>query len=653
MDEVIFKDTKTLVKWLHNRGVPKEKAERAAHKLLAAEYDMPSTLLNASYEQFVEIEIPNPIARLLSNKLDEKKYQSSLQSLTRQVTEQLIISPDKRKFTVNGSIDRTSRSKYFYIETTSSNEELYAKIHAGDYVTLHGPRAVGKSTRMLQACDDLSLKFHCMNVSLHDIEVANPQDFWESLSQSLVNKYASVGEAIKVVKTGPQFTQLWHSLRSEKKCVLFIDEFDALQSHQETVDAVLSTFRGLKQSRAYHKLHSVIIVGVFSIVSLNTRTVSPFNVSEQVVAPFLDQSQVQKMFDIYSECRGYSVEVDVIKDIYERTGGHAGLVNLCGKAIDEEIRRFSDKEKLTLQTWLSALRHRLQYWLRDFPTTKRLVDDLKQEDTLQTSCRKALSDFFLCRDKDVPEGLLENPMREYLLSVGMILESKPGMLRLANSMVRMLAIWEVVPVDRRKTISEALPMTKDGVLDAYRMLVSSTSYFPADELHRAKELSFKNAGRGSPAPVPHEYYYQSQLASIIRAWLPKNWVFFPEVKTIGDRRRIDFVIENLLDGTDDAKGRFVLELEATSSNTELKEHYDRADGYGKMIDAGHVWVVHFCAVPLNPVDLPTPKNGCNIHVLHLVHSRVDSGFSWTAHYCPPGKVNYKTESLFQNLVESS
>ena len=56
---------------------------------------------------------------------------------------------------------------------------------------------------------------------------------------------------------------------------------------------------------------------------------------------------------------------------------------------------------------------------------------------------------------------------------------------------------------------------------------------------------------------------------------------------------LDFVLEEeSLDVDGVAERRFVLELEATSSDKELEEHYDRAMKCGEMIDAEQVWVIH-------------------------------------------------------------
>lgn len=570
---------------------------------------------------------------------DGRKIRKLTESFT-----QLAVSPDKRKFVVNGSIDKTLRATCFYVTPTKSNENLYHRVQDREYVMLHGPRAVGKSTRMLQACDDLASTYHCMNVSLHEVLRHGVTEFWESLSRSLTGKYALLG--VHQVKSGPEFSSMWYpstnpNLSSDKMFVLFINEFDSLgNADASTVSSVLETFRGLKQASEHHRLQCVVCVGVFSMVRLNTQNASPFNVGEAVAAPLLTFEQVEQMFKDYANCKNFQVDPQVIKDVYERTGGHAGLVNLCGKAIDETIRPEMEVEKLALKEWLAALRNDLEEWLTSFPTVKRLVFDLSGDDELKKKSRKALLERFIWREDPVRVKMVDEAALDFLKSVGMVRECGPGKVIISNSMMRMLAIWKILPQDRRDMNLGAIPMT-EGKLDMLGLLLKSTSYFPAKDLFEAFTWSFKKAGRGPDRKVPHEYYYQSQLASIICAWLPENWQFFPDVRKDVDRKRIDFVVEYV---EDPENVRFVLELEASSSDAELVEHYTRAKMYGQMIGAGHVWVVHFSAVTLEADNLPKPPEG--VHVLHLVHETITAeNTTWSALYCGARDSTYETPNM--------
>ena len=159
--------------------------------------------------------------------------------------------------------------------------------------------------------------------------------------------------------------------------------------------STISSFAGSR-----NRIHNVVAVGVFSMVRLSTpAAMSPCDVGNPFPAPLLTLEQVQHMFDDYKRCRELDVEATVVPDIFHRTGGHAGLVNMCGKAIDEEIRmdllsERSDSQHrpvLTLRVWLQRVRGRLCRWIDNFPTTRSIESDLSGGKELQESCRRTLS----------------------------------------------------------------------------------------------------------------------------------------------------------------------------------------------------------------------------------------------------------------------
>ena len=75
-----FASSYELIDWLKSQGVDEEKATTAADKLYHEGYDMPSTLLGATPDEFVEINISRPIARHLSNKLSQQQQNASSSS---------------------------------------------------------------------------------------------------------------------------------------------------------------------------------------------------------------------------------------------------------------------------------------------------------------------------------------------------------------------------------------------------------------------------------------------------------------------------------------------------------------------------------------------------------------------------------------------
>lgn len=72
-EDTKFASKNELEEWLKRQGVDGQKATQAAEGLYRNGYDMPSTLLGVTVEEFVKINVSGPIARHLSNKLVQQK----------------------------------------------------------------------------------------------------------------------------------------------------------------------------------------------------------------------------------------------------------------------------------------------------------------------------------------------------------------------------------------------------------------------------------------------------------------------------------------------------------------------------------------------------------------------------------------------------
>ena len=59
---------------------------------------------------------------------------------------------------------------------------------------------------------------------------------------------------------------------------------------------------------------------------------------------------VNYLFNLYNSTTGCTIPESIVYDIYRRTGGHKGLVCLCGKAIDEYLQPYS--KNLTYENWI-------------------------------------------------------------------------------------------------------------------------------------------------------------------------------------------------------------------------------------------------------------------------------------------------------------
>lgn len=62
---------------------------------------------------------------------------------------------DKRRWVVNGNIENESRNNVYFVDLEETNVPLLDMILKGEFVTLYGARASGKSTRVDQVMEKL------------------------------------------------------------------------------------------------------------------------------------------------------------------------------------------------------------------------------------------------------------------------------------------------------------------------------------------------------------------------------------------------------------------------------------------------------------------------------------------------------------------
>ena len=68
------------------------------------------------------------------------------------------VSPKHRKWVVNGTMFANERLDAFFVDPSAGNVILLEKIENGQYPLLIGPRASGKSTRVMCVMEELHKK---------------------------------------------------------------------------------------------------------------------------------------------------------------------------------------------------------------------------------------------------------------------------------------------------------------------------------------------------------------------------------------------------------------------------------------------------------------------------------------------------------------
>ncbi|PKY30009.1 hypothetical protein RhiirB3_392248 [Rhizophagus irregularis] len=279
--------------------------------------------------------------KLLRNKLELHKYR---------------YPKDKRRWMVNGTIENAYRNYVYFVDLEETNVPLLDMILRGEFVTLYGARASGKSTRVDQVMEKLkSQGVICIYVTFEQVNMETKDSFWSSLGGALhasAPKYFGKAD----VKSSDDFwLKFWKEQWNDNRVVLFIDEFDILrEAHDDIKSSFLGVIRAIKNTKENYALLSLVAIGPFSILRLSSDriTTSPFNISNPFRNPNFTLEQVQTVFKEFEDDFNLTIDPEIIEDIYNRTNGHAALVCLCGKAINSDLMsKLDENRRLTSLTW--------------------------------------------------------------------------------------------------------------------------------------------------------------------------------------------------------------------------------------------------------------------------------------------------------------
>jgi len=410
--------------------------------------------------------------------------------------------------------------------------------------------------------------------------------------------------------------------------ILFFDEFDILHcdAAKAVCSSVLATFRTIRNDEdkggpnATYIIHSIVTVGTFYILMLNQKNddLSPFNSSENFDNVSLTETQVQELFKEFEIERNIIIEADVIKNIFLLTNGHAGLVNVCGKAIDDGIVPLlgsdsdsdldSDSESriLRMDHWRHFSLMSLRKSIMAYGTFDRMVDSLTEDIPRKREAIDYLQSCFLGKfDKFVPVPFAMQHLAAYLAAQGVLYpDETAGSFRMTSPIVDSLIRQIVIPRVHPSCPSIPAPLKDEGgiELDILTVLTEALKHFDQNLIFQSPQRSYKEAklrvdGR-TDSTIPRESVYNTELMRILTNWLTNK-----EFYKIDDQWHL-FDIETDVHKYNDiviSKGdkyMVLLELLATGDNASIRSHINKTFLYKKLLSKDHTpvkeaWIIHF------------------------------------------------------------
>ncbi|CAG8492563.1 318_t:CDS:2 [Paraglomus occultum] len=481
-------------------------------------------------------------------------------------------------FSVNGTITPSDYKKYFVVDQTEKNQPLVNHILNRQFVSFHAPRASGKSTRMMQLAMQLQSgiqteegvkKYKCIYVDFQKFFLEENDNQTEKFWYYFGNAFPEPN--ILPVQINSADTFLTAFKKDDKwwnlPVVLLLDEFDTLyaQNVMPARNACLQALRAIRSNQDEYIIDSIIIIGTFGVVMMNQENpnLSPFNITESLKGESLSYESVIQLFNQYVEARNIQLDRRIVDDIYHRTNGLVG--NLGKPEMRESITLL--QKKFLANAGPVTITNAKEIELSGLLAKEGALNVVDKNAFVMASpllrsliIKNTLNKWMSCPSTDIP--LRQAP--DYSLN---ILES----------------LKTVIPLFNQQDM-------KNGALFSFKIAPGRVD----------KKLNMR---------VPQVSVYQQQLVGIFQNWLS---TFSFEIigqyhmkNTLGNGRYCDVVLTE-----PNYHMTAVLELLATSTESQLKNHYKCALEYAdslricstqniyrnsnfQFLNIRDIWVIHF------------------------------------------------------------
>ncbi|RIA80060.1 hypothetical protein C1645_839371 [Glomus cerebriforme] len=488
------------------------------------------------------------------------------------------------------------------------------------------------------------------DVTFEHVKIETEEVFWVTLGSSIrrdaknniniesTSNFKSSSDL--KINSANDFNEIFEKSNWKSNIIILIDEFDKLYEADENVrSSCLETFRGIKNSKNNYAIWSIVTIGTFSILHIKSgkTSTSPFNVNEPFQNPNFTFNQVQFLYKEFEDDFEFTIDLEIIKDIYKWTSGHAGLVCLCGRFILDRLIEEVDKDnKLSFVIWSKFVFRSLENIILDYPTFRRMINTLNTKIVAKPAVNLLRSVFLGFFDFVNINNAEELKLAEFLVAEGVLIrdERTKNNFKMSSVFVDGLIRNWVIPELYKSRPNIPVPQTDEGSLKVLDALTEAIRCFDKTIICNAFNRSFKTVlvkvDGCQNKRVSRESVYDSELNRIL-----VNWI---------DCQRIDIVIMS-------QHQTVVLELLASATKNELNKHFERVLDYAEMLSADDIWIVNFtCEDDATKEPHWPPNDGKfeRVNVVHFFHNQKFENVRINAQYISnPGAFSYITDQVIQ------
>jgi hypothetical protein len=251
-----------------------------------------------------------------------------------------------RTFSSYGPVDK---DLHYYVPRKALIDRAFTRLvgekpeRGGYYIAVWAPRQRGKTWVMQQVMGRIG-KREDFEVAILTLQSAQNVTTAEGALRILTTELRSwFGKEFSAMSAWQDLERLFSAAHFDKPLILILDEFDAMG--ETFINAFANEFRKMYVRRINEAdkssaeksclLHGLALVGVRSVLGVESASGSPFNVQQSLHIPNLTFEEVEAMYRWYEQESGQTVEQAVIERVFYETQGQPGLVSWLGELLTE------------------------------------------------------------------------------------------------------------------------------------------------------------------------------------------------------------------------------------------------------------------------------------------------------------------------------
>jgi len=498
-----------------------------------------------------------------------------------------------RRFSSYGPVDI---DLHFYAPRTDLVEKVYHQLieenpeKGGHYITVWAPRQTGKTWVMQEVIQRLK-KTQAYESAIISMEIARDEKEEKTVVEILVEKMRiAFGIDFPAIEKIKDIPGLLTKRYFKAPVILVLDEFDCLD--EAMINRFAGVFRDMFIQRTEERdkpspkktclLHGLALIGVRSVLGIENKRGSPFNVQRSLPIPNLTHPEVEGMFKWYAQESGRVVEQTVIDRVFDETRGQPGLTCWLGELLTEGYGGYTVDNTRPID-------------IKEFDKIYRAAVNLLPNNNILNIIDKARAQpfretvFQLFKTDELIRFRFDNQVINYLYTNGVIVpdikEDRESYAKFSCPFVqkRLFNYFSSEIFSDLGNLFDSFS-SLEAVIMPDRLDIRELLKLYQIYLYRNKDWLFKNAPRRSDQRIYEAVFHFNLYAYLERFLQSRNGSVYPEFPT--GNGKIDLLIR-YRDTT------YGLELKSFSDRADFNQALTRAAQYGRQLGLKEIFLVTF------------------------------------------------------------